>query len=194
MCTFVACILIANIILITFGGDGMLTNLNWIVRNLLWHVRDSKLVGSEVTITNCCFRWSGSLDGVVAMDRGLQKHNQVQAQKPHIASYSLKPTSKSKPKALQKPIQIENLLYKNVLLEVNGLKNWCKLLSGVLNQDKYPLEMHPSSSLFMPCLLWIGCHGKHGLKDMHGHDPYLTEVEEREFKPGVLKCKRWHFQ
>ncbi len=132
----------------------------------MWQARDSKLVGSEVTITNCCFRWSGSLDGVVAMDRGLQKHNQVQAQKPHIASYSLKPTSKSKPKALQKPIQIENLLYKNVLLEANGLKNWCKLLSRVLNQDKDQLEMHPSSSLFLPHLLEIGCKGRQGTKDM----------------------------
>lgn len=131
---------------------------------------------------------------VAAMARSPQKRNRVQAQKRHVASKSLKPSAKPKPTPLQNLFQIEQNLYKKVLLEANGLKNWCKLLSGVLNQDKYPLEMHPSSSLFMPCLLWIGCHGKHGLKDMHGHDPYLTEVEEREFKPGVLKCKRWHFQ
>ena len=34
------------------------------------------------------------------MARGPQKRNRVQAQKPHVASYNLKPSAKPKPKHL----------------------------------------------------------------------------------------------
>ena len=50
---------------------------------------------------------------VVAMARGPQKRNRVQAQKPHVALYSLKPSAKPKPKPLPKPISNRKFVVHN---------------------------------------------------------------------------------
>lgn len=56
----------------------------------------------------------------------------------------------------------------------------------------YQLEMHPSSSLFSPHLLEIGCQGRQRLK-RHGHDRYLTEVEEWELIAWCFKMQEMAF-
>lgn len=44
------------------------------------------------------------------MARGLQKRNRIQAQKPQVASYGVKPSTKPKPKLLQKSLPEEKFV------------------------------------------------------------------------------------